>query len=341
MLSVESSQRLCRNAGMKKQQFKFGSAKAALFTSLSLISALVPAAPAGAAEPVKVIIDTDIGDDIDDAFALALAVTSPKLSVLGVTTAWVDTERRVWLTRRLLAALGRPDIPVAQGPKTATKIEFTQSAWAEGAADKSKAPDAVPFLAGMVAKYPGQITLIALAPLTNIDALTKADPKILTGFKSAVMMGGSIHAGYNTYGAIRNPVPSAEYNIASSPQGLRSLLNSGLPVTMFPLDASQIKFDEVRRDHVLGFGSAATDALAALYHQWRLRNAWGQVTPTLFDSSPVAWLQDPTLCQPKAAHVEVDDKGFTKLDEGPANVSVCLSINEDAVVKATVDQLAP
>ncbi len=296
---------------------------------------------AASPDPIKVIIDTDIGDDIDDAFALALAVTSPKLSVLGVTTAWGDTERRVWLTRRLLAALGRPDIPVAMGPKTATKIEFTQSAWADGATDKSKAPEMVSFVAELVRKYPEQITLIALAPLTNIEALAKAEPKILAGFKSVVMMGGSIHLGYNTHGAIRNPVPSAEYNVASSPEGLRSLLASAVPVTMFPLDASQIKFDEVRRDQVLGFGSAATDALAALYHQWRLRNAWGQITPTLFDSAPVAWLQDPSLCQPKAAHIDVDDKGFTKLGPGPLNASVCLSMDEDAVVKATVNQLAP
>jgi inosine-uridine nucleoside N-ribohydrolase len=316
-------------------------AKAVFVAILGVCSLSALTSPATAAEPIKVIIDTDIGDDIDDAFALALAVTSPKLTVLGVTTAWGDTQKRVWLTRRLLAAFGRPDILVAQGPVTGTRIEFTQSAWADGATDKSKAPDTISFMADMVAKYPGQITLIALAPLTNIEAITKADPKILAGFKSVVMMGGSIHAGYNTYGAIRNPVPSAEYNAASSPNGLRQLLASGVPVTMFPLDASQIKFDEVRRDQVLGFGSAATDALAALYHQWRLRNAWGQITPTLFDSSPVAWLQDPTLCQPKAVHIEVDDKGFTKLGEGPANGSVCLSIDEDAVVKATVGRLAP
>jgi inosine-uridine nucleoside N-ribohydrolase len=327
---------------MNLTQYKIQSfAKVALVASLGLCCFGAIPSIAATTERIPVIIDTDIGDDIDDAFALALAVTSPKLSVLGVTTAWGDTQKRVWLTRRLLAALGRPDIPVAQGPKTDTKIEFTQSAWAEGHADKSNAPDMVSFLANMVAKYPGQITLIALAPLTNIEALAKADPKILAGFKSVVMMGGSIHFGYNKYGAIRNTLPSAEYNVASSPQGLRNLLDSGVPVTMFPLDASQIKFDEVRRDRVLGFGSAATDALAALYHQWRLRNTWGQITPTLFDSAPVAWLQDPSLCQPKASHVEVDDKGFTTLTPGQPNASVCLSIDDDRVVKATVDQLAP
>src|ERR1700689_1046369 len=80
-----------------------------------------PGAPADAhaqapAEKQKVIFDTDIGDDIDDAFALALAVSSPKLEVLGVTTAWGDTDLRARLTARLLKATGHGEIPVAAGP---------------------------------------------------------------------------------------------------------------------------------------------------------------------------------------------------------------------------------
>jgi len=73
-----------------------------------------------AVEPQPVIIDTDIGDDIDDAFALALALRSPELRILGVTTTFGDTELRARLLDRYLAAVGRSDIPVAAGPATKT-----------------------------------------------------------------------------------------------------------------------------------------------------------------------------------------------------------------------------
>src|SRR3984957_3992942 len=71
--------------------------------------------------PEKVIIDTDIGDDVDDAFALALAVRSPELQILGVTTTFGDTETRAKLTDRFLAEVGRPEIPVLAGKARVAK----------------------------------------------------------------------------------------------------------------------------------------------------------------------------------------------------------------------------
>src|SRR3989449_5195022 len=76
--------------------------------------------------PEKVIIDTDIGDDVDDAFALALALRSPELQILGITTTFGDTETRAKLVDRFLAEVGRPEIPVAAGTPTVSKGTFTQ-----------------------------------------------------------------------------------------------------------------------------------------------------------------------------------------------------------------------
>src|SRR3982074_1163580 len=76
-----------------------------------------------------VIIDTDIGDDIDDAFALTIALLDPRLDVIGVTTAWGDTRSRTLLVRRLLTTLGRQNVVVAQGPATPNKTLFTQKKW--------------------------------------------------------------------------------------------------------------------------------------------------------------------------------------------------------------------
>ena len=89
-----------------------------------------PAAQQLAAEPQLVFLDTDIGDDIDDAFALALALHSPELRLLGVTTAYGDTELRARLVDRYLGAVGRSDIPVAAGVQTQTTNHLTQAAYA-------------------------------------------------------------------------------------------------------------------------------------------------------------------------------------------------------------------
>ena len=296
--------------------------------------------PATARQPV--IIDTDVGDDIDDAFALTIALQDPRFEVIGITTAWGDTRTRTLLVRRLLSTLGRHDVVVAQGPATQNKVPFSQKRWAQGATDESPAPDAIEFIRDQVHKRPGEITLIALAPLSNIDALQRRDPHALHELKQVVMMGGSIHVGYNGGGgALPSTEPSAEYNVASDPRGLVVLLESRVPISMFPLDSTQIKFDEVRRDRLFAYGSPASDALTLLYHQWRLFNSWGQITPTLFDAVPVVWMLLPASCSLERMRIKVDKHGYTQSQDGEPNVSVCLSIDENAVQRLIMNTLAP
>ena len=314
---------------------------AALFAAILVAcSTATHAAPTDSARRT-VIIDTDVGDDIDDAFALVIALGDPRLEVLGITTAWGDTHARTLLVRRLLAALGREDVPVAEGPATPNATPFTQKQWALGARDQGPAADAVEFLRSATLKRPGTITLIALAPLTNIQALSERDPAALQRFRDVVLMAGSIHRGYNAGGAIPQSTPHAEYNVASAPAGLATLLAAGVPVRMFPLDSTQVKFDEVRRDRLFAYGSGAADALALLYHQWRLLNAWGQLTPTLFDAVPVAWLLEPGLCRLEPMRIEVDARGYTRPVTGAANAEVCMSISDGAVLDVMMEDLVP
>jgi inosine-uridine nucleoside N-ribohydrolase len=312
-------------------------------TALLFAVALAAAhhAVAASAVPEPVIIDTDVGDDIDDAFALAIALHDPKLQVIGITTAWGDTWTRTLLVRRLLAALGRKDVVVAQGPETPNNVPFTQKKWAEGATDRTPPPDAIEFIRDQVNRRPGQITLIALAPLSNIEALEKRAPDALHKLKQVALMGGSIYAGYNRGGAVPVATPNAEYNIASAPRGLTLLLESGVPVRMFPLDSTQLKFDEVRRDRLFAYGSPVSDALALLYHQWRLLNSWGQITPTLFDAVPVVWMLQPAACPLKPMRIDVDARGYTRPVTGAPNVDVCLTLDENSAQRLIMDALAP
>ena len=111
------------------------------------------------AKPQLVIIDTDIGDDIDDAFALAVALRSPELKILGITTEFGETELRARLVDRYLSAVGRTDIPVAAGISTPHTNVFTQAAYARQERPR-RHPDAVAFLLSEIRAYPGQITLV-------------------------------------------------------------------------------------------------------------------------------------------------------------------------------------
>ncbi len=290
--------------------------------------------------PTPVIIDTDVGDDIDDAFALALAASDPRLNLLGVTTAWGDTGLRRRLTLRLLAAAGRPDVPVAQGRATADAVRFTQATWAAAGPEPPPGVGAAEFIREQVRKYPGQITLVALAPLSNIEELIEHDPETLRGLRRVVMMGGSIYIGYGAGPGHPTP-PSAEYNIASLPRAFAGLLALGVPVVLFPLDSTQLKLDAASRERLFAHGSPLTNALAQLYAPWRALNAWRQSDPTLFDAVPVAWLLDPTLCPTTLLRIAVDDQGFTRAAPGAPNVEACLSLRDDAALTLILRDLSP
>jgi inosine-uridine nucleoside N-ribohydrolase len=306
-----------------------------------LLGAATAAAEPPARPPVPVIIDTDIGDDIDDAFAVVLALSDPRLEVVGITAAWGDTDDRVLLIRRLLAALGRGDVPVAQGAPGPGGAPFTQRAWARGAADKSPAPDAIGFIGARAKDRPGRITLLALAPMVNLQALLARDPAAFADLKAVVARGGSIATGYrpDTPGAAAPP--SAEYNIASAPEALAAVLASGVPVILFPLDSTQIDLEAPARGRLFGGRSGAAEALARLYDQWRVGNGWGRSTPTLFDVVPTAWLIDPALCAPTPMRIAVDARGFTRRIDGAPNASVCMTGDGAAVVARLLDTLAP
>src|SRR5579863_5393595 len=123
----------------------------------ALVNAQGTPTPAGE----KIIIDTDIGDDVDDAFALALAVQSPELEILGVTTTFGDTETRAKITGRFLGEVARAEIPVRAGKSTATRNPMSQRRYADAAHfTKPSHPDAVDFLLDQIRKHPGEITLI-------------------------------------------------------------------------------------------------------------------------------------------------------------------------------------
>jgi len=287
-----------------------------------LVVCFLASAALGQAAREKVIIDTDIGDDIDDAFALALAVKSPELQVLGVTTTFGDTEARAKITDRFLGEIGRADIPVLAGKAMATKNPMSQRKYGEGGRfAKSSHGDAVDFLLEQIRKNPGEITLIAIGPLMNVGAAIDKDAATFRKLKRVVLMGGSIRRGYGDLGYTAPVPPMPEWNILNDIASAQKLFAAGVPLFVMPLDSTQLKMDEVKRAFLFSQGTAVTDQLAILYH------LWGQETPTLFDPMTVAFALKPELCPVTSMHIRVDEKGYTREEPGDASAQVCLDSN--------------
>ena len=274
--------------------------------------------------PEKVIIDTDIGDDIDDAFALALALRSPGLEILGISTTFGDTETRAKLVDRMLGEAGRADIPVAVGVHTNATTAFGQRPYAEGGHfARSTHPQSLDFILDQINKNPGEITLVTIGPLVNVGAMIDRDPKTFRKLKRVVMMGGSIDRGYGD--PYSPPTPAQpEWNIKNDIPSARKLFASGVPIYEMPLDSTQLKLDEVRRAFLFRQGTPLTDALVILYHQW------GQETPTLYDPMTIAFIDDPKLCPVQPMHIEVDATGMTLRGPGAPNAQVCLRSDPQA-----------
>jgi purine nucleosidase len=315
----------------------------ATLVALPVCSAQAPLPPPvyHGAPPEKVIIDTDIGDDIDDAFAVALALRSPELQILGITTTFGDTETRAKLLDRFLAEVGHPEILVAAGTPTPPKGTFTQRRYAENSRyAKASHSDAVTFLLDQIRRNPGQVTLIAIGPLMNVGAAIVKDPDTFRKLKRVIMMGGSIKRGYGDigFGAPRPPEP--EWNILNDIPSAQKLFAAGVPLFVMPLDSTQLKMDEVKRAFLFSQGTPVTDQLTLLYHQW------GQETPTLFDPMTIAFLVSVNFCPVQPMHIRVDDKGFTRVDPGPPNApnplnaQVCLESNPDAFFRFYLGRVA-
>lgn len=307
----------------------------ALLTLISMLALVAWArAPAqtGVATPApqrqKIIIDTDIGGDIDDAFAVALALQSPEFRILGITTASGDTTMRARLVTRLLTETGRGDIPVAAGIPTDTHTTHgpvdEDRIWGQfryGLRTPAQVyPDAVNFILDQIRRSPGEITLITIGPLTNIGAAIDRDAATFRKLKRVVAMGGSVYLGYDQIN-VKDPQPSAEYNIRADIPAAQKLVKSGVALYVMPLDSTQIKLEEINRARILTRGTPLTDALALLYLQW---SDGGAATPTLFDPVAVTYALAPELCPMTALRLQVDEQGFTRIEQGQPNAQVCL-----------------
>jgi purine nucleosidase len=303
---------------------------AAALAAVSLLS--TQRAVFAQAEPQKVIFDTDIGDDVDDVYALALLGSFPNVKILGVTTAFGQTKERAQVAAKFLKVMGRGDIPVYAGRRGEAKIG-RQYEWARGYQSSSiKSGDAAGFMKHEIDKAPGEIVLIAVGPLTNLGDLLTRYPEIKSKIKRIVIMGGAVYVGYNN----AQP-PTAEWNIKCDPKAAQTVYSSGIPVVMAGLEVTaMMQLDAERQKQLFAHGTPTTDALAAL------TNLWGNGVPTLFDPVAVAYAGGHPFADGEPRIVTVDDTGLTRLaGDGPGKVTVLVRPRKEEFLNWYVATVSP
>jgi purine nucleosidase len=300
-------------------------ASVALFLVASALGALA------AQRPTPIVLDTDIGGDIDDAFALALVLHSPELDLRAVTTVSGDTGARARLAAKMLAVAGRTGIPVAAGVP-GPPMDSPQTRWADGFSSPDLVPlGAVELMRSAIDRAPGKIVLIAIGPLTNVAALLRQYPQEAHEIRQIVLMGGSILRGYYPGSG-----PTAEYNIAADAAASQIVFSAGIPILMAPLDVTaRLQLDQPNLDRLFALHTPLTDALQALY------KLWGQPVPTLHDPMAVSLLLDPALCTREPLAVAITDKGMTVPVEGRSpNAVVALETNPGRFIAFYMSRVA-
>lgn len=195
----------------------------------------------------KILFDTDPG--IDDAMALLFALSSPEIEIIGVTTVFGNTnvEATTRNALNLLNFAGRPDIPVAKGAGKPMVLplgptgEFVHGddgmgniGWTtiHNAGQKLIDQHAAQFIVETIMRNPGEITLVAVGPMTNIGLALQLEPRIATHVRNVVIMGGSVVMPGNVS-------PTAEANIHADPHAAALMFGAGWDVTMAGLDVTE------------------------------------------------------------------------------------------------------
>ena len=299
----------------------------------SLLLLLLMAPLANAAE--LVIFDTDIGTDIDDAYALVALTKRPELELLGVTTVSSDAVARARLAAKLLNIAGGkwPSVPFYAGISTATQY-MKQVEWAEGFTSPNLHDSGgVEFMRREINARPGEITLIAVGELTNIAALLESQPGIGEKIRAISLMGGALYRGYAP-----GSKPEPEWNIKSNAAAARTVFTSGVPLLVAPLDSTaDLKLTPEMRVQLFSRGVPLNDALGALDQIWRYTNHWKGNDPTLFDVLAVELVAPRTPYKLTSLSIEVAADGLTKpVTGGTPNAQVALAVDVPAFMKGFV-----
>lgn len=305
---------------------------------------------------LPVILDCDPGHD--DAIALILALASPELKVLAVTTSAGNQTPDKTLNNalRILTLLGRDDIPVAAGaPKPlARELIIADNVHGESGLDGPTLPDpafapvamtALELMAKCLRESPEPVTLVPTGPLTNIALLLAAHPELKSKIARIVLMGGAAGPG--------NWTPAAEFNIYVDPEAADMVFKSGLPITMCGLDVTheaQVMDEDIAR--VRAITNPVAQCVAGLLDFFMIYHRdpkWGFAGAPLHDPCTIAWLLAPALFHGVECRVDIETggthtSGMTVVDRygltgKAANALVLLGLDRAGFIDLLVTRL--
>ncbi len=239
-------------------------------------------------EPIPVILDTDLGDDIDDTWALGMLLGLPEVRLDMVVAAADDTPTKARLIARILDAMGRPDIPVAIGPKTSDGL-LHQREWI-GDYQLSSYPgsvyeDGIAAVVERIHQLPAPVTVCAIGPLTNLRAMLELDPSIADKVR-VVSMAGSIYTEHRG-----KPGRIAEWNVQKDIPAAQAVFNAPWPITLAPLDGcGDIWLRGERFERVASSSHPRARTVMDNYNAWAFREQYASDSSSVLFDTAAVWL---------------------------------------------------
>ncbi|WP_306258060.1 nucleoside hydrolase [Pararhizobium sp. IMCC21322] len=306
----------------------------------------------------SVIVDTDPGQD--DALAILLALASPELDVLGFigVAGNVPLDLTTRNIRVVCELAGRTDVPVYAGANRPLKRALVTAEHVHGSTglDGAVLPEpsmelqsqhGVDFLIETVLNRPeNSVTLCMLGPLTNLALALQKEPRIAPRIQEIVMMGGGFFAGGNI-------TPAAEFNIFVDPDAAKIVFESGIPITMFPLDCThQALTSQARIAAFRALGSRVGDACAGWLEFFERfdEDKYGTDGGPLHDPNVIAYLLQPDIYSSRFINVEVETEsqltlGMTVADwwrvsGNEPNVTYVRDVDANAFYKLLLERIA-
>ena len=309
---------------------------------------------------IPIIIDCDPGHD--DAIALLLALASPEVNLLGVTTVAGNStlDKTTMNALKVLELSDHQEVPVAVGASRPLVRELVVAEHVHGKSglDGPSLPDpvtrpvpvhAVDFLAERILASPEPVTLVPVGPLTNIALLLSRYPEAIANVGQIVSMGGAIGTG--------NITPAAEFNIYVDPEAAHRVYHSGVPITMIGLDVThQALLDQTHAERLRSMGRVGRfvaellDFFIGNYPRHRSGGGSGGGGAPIHDAVAVACVIWPDLVSTVECYVTVDTqselcRGRTVVDRWhvtgePANAAVGISLPGDRFAEILIERIS-
>jgi purine nucleosidase len=286
----------------------------------------------------RVVLDTDIGSDVDDVLALAMLLGSPEVDLLGVTTVYGDTVTRARIASRLARLAGRTDVRVVPGERET--LSGAPAWWAghEGRtfADLetepvSPTPTARSFLARTAEAYAGELDIVAIGPLTNIAATIRSQPSFVDEVRRLYVMGGRF-----------DTTTQAEHNFKSDAEAAAVVFESGISATVVGLEiTTQVRMDAEQLGWIAGAGPLGEAVEAEVRAWWAYTDKqWNHP----HDPLAVLAMLAPGLFAALPGTVRVDRDGETPgvsraTDHPDSSTRVITEVDVAEVLQEIVDRI--